>query len=260
MKPRKKPRMVTRVTRIAALTLVPLLLCSAADAQEQGIRERLINAGASQAFANQVGAIVDGARDEGLPIEPLEAKAIEGWAKRNRVPPDRVVAVLERQRVQLREANQIVTRAQVAQQSRGQVVAAAAEALGRGMTPEQCRELIQSAPTPEAAVVGLTVAASLAAQGLDHGAAVHAVREMHRAGGPPDRAFELPSAVADMLARGTPMSDVARQILEGGGLPIPGGMGQGQGQGQGQGRPGMVPPARGPVTNPPGQSNRRRRN
>jgi len=134
------------------------------------------------------------------------------------------------------------------------MVAASAEALGRGLNREQVQELIRTGQTADAVAAGLTVAAALAAQGLEAGAAVHAVREQHRKGGPPEQIFELPSAVADLVGRGMAMQDVARQIMQGGGLPMPGGMGPGPGPG----RPEAVPPAKGPgSTDPPGQRGRR---
>jgi hypothetical protein len=228
------------------------LLVTPLSAQEAEIAVRLRAAGADQGFTERVTAIVAAAHAEGLPTEPLENKAIEGWAKRQRVSPERVTAVLEQLRLRLREANHLVTqmRAEV-QTQHGPTVAAAAEALGRNMTREQVRELLQDAPTPEAAAAGLTVAASLVAQGLDAGAAVHAVRVAHRAGGPPEHVYELPSAMAEMRARGATLSDVARQILQGGGLPMPGGAGAGAGSGNGPNRPSVLPPSNRPTD--PGQ-------
>jgi hypothetical protein len=124
------------------------------------------------------------------------------------------------------------------------VVSAAAEALGRGLTAEQVRELIRTAPAPAAAAAGLRVAASLAAQGLESAAAVRAVRDAYRSRRQPEEIFELPSAVAELLGQGIPMAEVARSILEGGGLPLPAAAG-----GSAAGRPGSVPPTLGP---PPG--------
>ena len=99
-------------------------------------------------------------------------------------------------------------------------------------------------PKPAQAAAGLTVAASLCAQGLDHSAAVRAVQESYRGLATADELFELPSAVAEMTGRGISMTDIARRIMQGGGLPLPV-MG---GAGAGQGRPGTVPPGRGKGT------------
>ena len=235
------------------LVVAAALLSPVASAQESDIAARLRAAGADPAFAERVGAIVADTRAEGLPTGPIEEKAIEGWAKRHRVPPERVTAVLEQVRLRLREANQIMVEARVELRERhGETVAAAAEALGRNMTREQVMELVQNAPTPEAAAAGLTVAASLVAQGLASNAAVHAVRTQLRAGGPPERVYELPSAMAEMRAHGATLGDVARQIMQGGGMPMPGGAGAGAGTGSGPNRPSVLPPSRNP-TDPAGQ-------
>jgi hypothetical protein len=239
--------------RMWALAIAMTVLGQAAVAQDGDVVSRLRAAGADPQFAERVGEIVTAARDEGLPTGPIEEKAIEGWAKRHRVPPERVTAVLEQVRLRLREAHQIMVESRVELRERhGETVAAAAEALGRNMTREQVRELVQAAPTPEAAAAGLTVAASLVAQGLEAGAAVYAVRTQLRAGGPPERVYESPSAMADMRARGATLSDVAGQIMQGGGLPMPGGAGAGAGTGSGPNRPSVLPPSRNP-TDPAGQ-------
>jgi len=249
-----RPLMNARAGALGTLMLALLGSPAAGHQQEEGVRARLAAAGAPEAFVNQVGGIVDSARGEGLPTEPLEAKAMEGWAKRHRVSTQNVVRVMEQMRLRLREAHQICTRTGY-ENPPGNMVAAGAEALDRGLQREQVQELIRSGQNAEAAAAGLTVAAALAAQGLEASAAVHAVREQHRRGGPPEQIFELPSAVADLMGRGMAMQDVARQIMQGGGLPMPGGMGPGPGAG----RPQAVPPAMGPgSTDPPGQGGRRR--
>jgi hypothetical protein len=210
-----------------------------AMAQVPDVRAELQARGAPPSFVDQVGAIVDAARADGLPAEPMVDKAIEGWAKHDRVPLARVVQVLEQVRARLREGRTAAREAGMASPL-GAVVAAAGEALGRGMTAADVRQLIGSAPAPATAAAGLTVAAALAAQGLERGAAVRAVRDAYAAGGPPERLYELPSVVADMRGHGMAMTDVAKRIMEGGGLPLP--PMAGQGQGQGMGRPGNVPP------------------
>jgi hypothetical protein len=247
--------------RLWTLATFLAIIAAGASAQESDIASRLRDAGAGQEFAQQVATIVAAAQAEGLPTGPIEEKAIEGWAKRNRVTPDRVITVLEQTHLRLREANQIAMETHLElHDARGAAVAAAAEALGRHMNREQVRELIESAPTPEAAAAGLTVAASLVAQGLDADAAVHAVQAANRGGGPPENVYELPSAMANMRARGATLNDVARQILEGGGLPMPGGVGAGVGGNGGPNRPSVLPPSKGrgnpqgqPPENPGGQ-------
>ncbi len=224
---------------ILGLAVASVLAPRKAETQQPNIRDQLVARGAPTAFANPVAAIVAAARADGLPTEPLASKALEGWAKRGRVPPERVLAVLEQLAGRL-EAGRDATAAAALDPPPGSVVAAAAEALGRGMTAAHVRAVIQSAPTPAAAATGLMVASALAAQGLETAAAVKAVRDAHAQGRPPEEVLEFPSAVADLLGRGVPMSDVARRILEGGGLPLAVAAG-----GATSRRPPDVPPGRG---------------
>ena len=107
------------------------------------------------------------------------------------------------------------------------------------MTADDVRAIVSSASDAEQAAAGLTVGASLCAQGLEPAAAVRAVQQVYRRHAGAAGLFELPSAVADLTGRGVPMSDVARRIMQGGGLPVPA-----AGQGAGQGRPGTIPPGR----------------
>ncbi len=233
-------------TRLAVAGLVAAALATGAAAQERDVRAELAARGAPAAFVEQVGALVDQTRAQGLPPGPLADKALEGWAKR--VPPERVVLALEQVRARLGDGRQAARGAGLADPP-GPVIAAAGEALGRGMAADDVRELIRTAPTADDAAAGLAVAASLAAQGLEMRAAVRAVHDAYGRGRGPNHLFELPSAVADLAARGVPMSDVARRIMQGGGLPLPPMVG---GPGNGQGPPSGVP--RGPPITPPGKA------
>jgi hypothetical protein len=204
-------------------------------AQERDVRQELAQRGAPPAFVDAVMVQVAAAREAGLPPGPVADKALEGWAKH--VPADRVASALAQVRARLEEGRGALRAAGVGAPGDAAVVGAA-EALGRGLTREDVGELAGAAPDPEAMGAGLTVAASLHAQGLDRRAAVRAVRDAYAHGDGPAQLYELPSAVADLTGRGVPVGDVARRIMEGGGLPLP----PMAGQGQGAGRPGTVPP------------------
>lgn len=231
---------------IAILLATSVATAAKARAQQPDIRAQLIARGAPETFAGRVGDVVAAAGAEGLPTDPLAAKALEGWAKRGRVPTDRVISALEQLTGRYRTARSLVIDAGHAS-APGGLVAAAGEALGRGLTPEQIRELVSAAPTAEAAATGITVASSLGGQGLETAAAVRAVRDAHREGRMPGELLEFPSVLADLIAQGVPMADVARMVLQGNGLPM---AANSAGAGGGA-RPGVVPPGRGPVTPPP---------
>lgn len=207
------------------------------------MRAELLRRGAPAEFADRVTELVMTAREEGLPHQDIANKALEGWAKRNRVPGERVLVALDGLIGRFRDGRDAARSAGVSTPSVS-IISSAGMALARGMTRDQIAEVLRAAPTPEDAATGLTVASSLGVQGLDHVAAVRAVNDAFREGAPPERILELPSAIANVLARGVPMSDVARSILEGRG--IPGGPGMGIGPPDGVGRPPGVPPGRGP--------------
>jgi hypothetical protein len=237
---------MTGMRRCAVLLAIALVPATRVGAQDD-VRAQLLARGAPTAFADRVAQIVGAAAAEDLPIEPIVTKALEGWAKHARVPPDRVVTVLERLAVQLRTGRDVTVAAGV--DPAPAVVAAAAEALGRGVPAADVQAVMRAAPSAEGAATGLTVAASLTAQGLGTDAATKAVRDAYMAGRPASDILEFPSVVAGLVAGGVPMSDVARRILEEGGLPLP----SEPGRGLGRGRPSGIPAGRGPPDEPPGK-------
>jgi hypothetical protein len=221
---------------VAALAFMAVISSAAAGAQQVQVRELLLARGAPADFADQIADIVASAESEALPIDPLVSKALEGWAKRGRVPPDRVITVMNQVHERLRMGREVIVGAGF-DPPPGAVVAAAAGAFGRGMSRQNVLDIMEAAPEPSAAATGLTVAAALAAQGLERAAAVKAVRDAYRAGRPSEEVLEFPSTVTGLRARGEPMAGIARRILEGGGLPTPM-----QGMGGPGGRPHGVPP------------------
>jgi hypothetical protein len=220
--------------------VVTVAVSTAAGAQDRDARAELAQRGAPPAFVDPIVDHVAMTRRAGLPVGPVIDKALEGWAKR--VAVQRVTAALEQIRTRLAAGREALVAA-------GQpsppdaVIVGAAEALSRGLSADEVGQIAGAAPDPEIAGAGLTVAASLRAQGLEGRAAVRAVVDAYGRTESPAQLFELPSAVADLRGRGLAMGDVARRIMEGGGLPLP--PMAGAGQGPGQGRPGSVPPGPG---------------
>ena len=206
-------------------------------AQERDVGRELAQRGAPPAFVAVVMTQVAAAREAGLPIGPVADKALEGWAKH--VPVARVEMALTQVRARLAAGRETLVAVGQTAPPDG-VVGGAAEAMARGLTADDVGELVGAAPGPEAMGAGLTVAASLRAQGLDRRAAVRAVRDAYARGIGVAQLYELPSAVADLRGQGMAVDDVARRIMEGGGLPLP--PMAGEGQGQGAGRPGNLPP------------------
>ncbi len=227
---------------LSSLVLAGFVIAGSLDAQVRDVRGELSARGVDPEFTNLVQELVADATRQGLPADPLIDKALEGLAKR--VPPDRVLAVVQQVASGLVQGRDALRGAGLTDPP-GRLVAAAAEALGRGLTADDVRAVLEAAPSHDAAATGLTVASSLAARGIDRADAADAVSRAFQAGRSPADVLELPSVASALLARGIPMSEVARRILEGGGLPVPPGAGPPPGT-----------PGRGPPTNLPVQPGR----
>jgi hypothetical protein len=238
--------MKRNISLTIALTLALAALPATLAAQQHlpDVDQQLVARGAPVAWAQSVAELVAAARGDGLPTGPLVSKALEGWAKH--APPDRVLAVLTQLVEGFGTARDVAQGAGI-DNPPGSLVAAAAECLGRGMNPQNVRDVIAAAPTPEAAATGMTVAGSLAAQGLDVAAAVRAVEDDFHNGRSARELLELPSGLAALIGQGMHPRDIAQQIIQGEGFP---------GRGSGA-RPQGVPPTKGPTDIPTKRKGRR---
>jgi hypothetical protein len=225
--------------------LLLALLASSAQAQQSDLAARLARRGATPDFAREVSQLAAQARAAGLPAEPLADKAFEGLAKG--YPPDRILPVVRALATGLQEGRAAVVSARLPHPP-GALVAAAAEALGRGIGRPEIEELLQAAPTPADAAVGLTVAASLAAQGIVAPDATRAVTNAYRHGRSSEDVLELPSVTSNWFAEGVGMPEVLKRIRSGAGLSFPPGLNRGAGA-----PPGDFP-GKGPPINPPGKN------
>jgi hypothetical protein len=232
------------LTIALALALAPLPAALAAQEHLPDVERQLTARGAPVAWAHTVAELVAAARGEGLPTGPLVSKALEGVAKH--APQDRVLAVLTGLVERFGTARDVAQGAGI-DDPPGSLVAAAAEWLGRGMSRRNVRDVIAAAPTPEAAATGVTVAGSLAAQGLDVAAAVRAVEDDFHNGRSAAELLELPSGLAGLIGQGLHPRDIAQQIIQGEGFP---------GRGSGA-RPQGVPPTKGPTDIPTKRKGRR---
>jgi len=230
---------------LEVLATMALIAVTSLGAQQADVRERLIARGLPADLAAAASEITLQAEGRGLPPGPLVDKAIEGWAKR--VPPPRIVAALRELAERLAAARVALAEAG-ARGAAARVVGAGAEAMARGITREQVVAIVTAAPADEAAAAGLSVAAALAAQGLDRDASVQLVIESFRRGHSAAHVLDLPAAARAMQGRGIPLPEVGEQLLEGLGPP------PAPGRGAGTGRPPVVPPGLGNL--PPGSSKR----
>src|SRR3990170_5482823 len=121
-------------------SMVLSALIASSLVQQAELRQRLVDRGAAPEFAQQVVQVVAAARTSGLPVEPLADKAFEGLAKG--YPAERILPVVQLLADRLRAGRTAALSAGLTQPS-GRVVAAAAEALGRGMERNEVVQLLQ---------------------------------------------------------------------------------------------------------------------
>lgn len=222
------------ITALAVLSACPFVRLSA---QQSDVRAQLTARGLPAPLAQSVATISAEASARGLPVEPLVAKAIEGFAKR--VPAARIETAVRELSTRLGTARDALVSAGV-RDANGALIAASAEAMARGIGTSEIMTVIRAAPSGEAASTGLSVAAALASRGLSQQVAVQLVVESFRAGHSVAQVLDLPAAAAALVGRGMAPADVGRRLLEG----IGAGAGvQGSGRSGAVVRPPAVPPA-----------------
>jgi hypothetical protein len=199
---------VRRFAVVMALTL----LSAPARAQDADVRAQLTARGLPSELSDQVAAIAAEAAARGIPTGPLLDKAIEGWSKH--VSDVRIVGAVRLLSGRLADAREAVLAAGLASPS-AEVVAAAAEAMGRGIGEGQVGAVVRAARAPAAAAPGLSVAAALVAEGLPSDQAVAVVVDAMRAGRPISQILDLPSTARAMESQGMTPGDIGREMLHG---------------------------------------------
>ena len=214
--------------------------------------------------ADRVARIVEEAEAAGVPAHPLVNKALEGTAKG--VPADRIVSAVSSYASRLRSASGTLGGGAKADQ-----VVAAADALGRGASPEAVSRLNREAGDGSAAA--FVVLGDLVESGVPVDRAVEVVEEALRTGRTGADLLAVPGVVRRLVRQGTPPGLAARAVArtmagrgppegvppvelppQAGGPPVPPGAGPpgevpGQGKGDGPpdepGPPGGEPPGGG---------------
>jgi hypothetical protein len=150
-------RIITPVLRVVALVAALAASASPALAQRDAQREKLaarLDTGAVLALA----PVLDAAQAQGLPLDPLVQKALEGASKR--APTDRIVLAVRRLSAQLSTARTALGAAASASE-----LVAGASALQAGVRPEVLASLRAQRPQ-SALTVPLGVLAELIARGV----------------------------------------------------------------------------------------------
>ncbi len=215
------------------LTLVlSSTLTGALDAQD--VQPRL-DGRVSPEVQRAVQRIAADAAAQGLPIEPLVQKAIEGAAKG--VPGDRVIAAVRALAGRLGQSMAAVREGGVSTPG-GDIVEGGADALNAGLTGPEVSDLVRVSQPPQDPTLTLRVAATLAALGVPAKQVLTLLQWLISNGGSQSDLLGLPGQVQTGVAQGaTPAQAAAGLARAAGGLP--------------PGRnPGWVPPGQRKPKNP----------
>jgi hypothetical protein len=184
---------------ILRLFLILMLAPAVAAAQDSRLAERL-----DDATAASVQRVVDSARGEGLPTEPLVQKALEGSTLG--ASDERIVAAVEALRGQLGRAREALG----GKASEAELTTAAG-ALRAGLPPTALRRL-QSLRSGRPLVVPIAVLTDLVAEGVPAEQATQSVLDLAREGRPDDEFVALRRQV-QVQRRGRPGNPAGRPAL-----------------------------------------------
>jgi len=224
---------------ILALVLSPAMLAGQATvAAQSDVRAMLVARGIAPALAESVAVVARETSGRGLSSQPVVDKAVEGWFKH--VPPPRILAAVRDLAGRMDQVRTELRGAGLAELD-GSVIGAAAESRAQGIVRGDQADIIRAAKSPTAASAGLAVSAALVVQGLDARTSARLVVESFRRGRTASQVLDLPSAARALQMRGTPTSEVGRELLEGMGHGDDGGDG-GDHSGRNRPRAPLIPP------------------
>ena len=197
------------------LTLVlSSTLTGALDAQD--VQPRL-DGRVSPEVQRAVQRIAADAAAQGLPIEPLVQKAIEGAAKG--VPGDRVIAAVRALAGRLGQSMAAVREGGVSTPG-GDIVEGGADALNAGLTGPEVSDLVRVSQPPQDPTLTLRVAATLAALGVPAKQVLTLLQGLISNGGSQSDLLGLPGQVQTGVAQGaTPAQAAAGLARAAGSLP-----------------------------------------
>jgi hypothetical protein len=201
-------RAIRGLVAAAALAAAPALVA----AQQDDVEARLQARGVPADLARDVAAIAADAASRGVPGDPLADKAVEGWAKQ--VPAARIVTAVRAFAGQLALARDAVRAAGMAEPP-GDLVVAAAEAMGTGLGAGHVASVVRAAPNAVEAAPALNVTAALAAQGLGGEQAATIVVRALRGRRSMVQLLNLPSQARVMHSEGLGPSEIGRKMLGG---------------------------------------------
>ena len=201
--------------RIIACSLT-LALAAAGLAAQQDVRARLEGRVPAAVSAAVVTAAATAAA-QGLPVDPLVQKALEGAAKG--VPAERVILAVQELASRLSTAAGALRDGGV-ESPAGAMIEAGAFALTAGLSAQQVRDVAAVSVPPYDPATSLRVAGTLAAIGVPGAQAVEVVSTSIQAGLTQAEVAALPNSIQTRMARGaTPAQAAAGQTRAAGARP-----------------------------------------
>jgi hypothetical protein len=180
---------------VLAVALASVAVARPAPAFGQEAANRRLEDSFPPEYAAQVREIARNARDAGVPPALIARKAFEGVAKG--YPPERIVTALDAYAGRLREASRLM-----GPDTRPAGLAAAAEALRRGVPPDAIRSM-----------------AARRGEGRDLAVPLIVLSDLTEAGVPTRNALEMVNSALDRGARGDRMlgmsAAIRRRMLQG---------------------------------------------
>jgi hypothetical protein len=226
----------------ALVVLVLALSPAALAAQEPDVRAMLVARGMTPVLAESIAVVARETSGRGMSSQPVVDKAVEGWFKH--VPPPRILAAVRDLSGRMDQVRTELRGAGLAEVD-GSVIGAAAESRAQGIARGDQVDIIRAARGPTAASAGLSVSAALVVQGIDARTSARLVVESFRRGRSASQVLDLPAAARALQMRGTPTSEVGRDLLEGmghGGGGDDGGESGGDHGGRTKPRSPLIPP------------------
>ncbi|MGK7310893.1 MAG: hypothetical protein ACN0LA_01520 [Candidatus Longimicrobiales bacterium M2_2A_002] len=246
-----------RVGAILALAVAVVPVTAQQSGQDTDPRLERIRAELPQGVLERVEARIAAARSEGIPVEPLMDKAVEGIAKQ--VPGPRVAEAVDRLARELGRAKQLLSDGVPPTPTD---VSAVADAMRRGVPEPAIQRIAQGARADEPVALAVHTMGDLMDRGVPVEQAVAVLEAWRGRGARSEELRELPGAVERLIRQGVLPGQAAAAVanaMRGGPQGAsPGGEGQPPGMMQGGPPipPGSGPPddrGKGPKIDPPGQ-------
>lgn len=163
--------------------------------------------------------VLETAGQDSIPLRALEAKALEGAAKRR--PSPQIVTAVGRLADELRSARGLLRDASPDARLADGEVLAASEALRRGVPGREIAELRRTAPLAAVLEIPIAVLGELVARGVPADQARSVIEQLVASDVPQGRVVEIPARVDIALRVGAPPGAALASALHGLGIPRP---------------------------------------